>query len=206
MSNPFPFLPDWSKGISMKYGFDTVITTGEKSTEQRKSLRNIPYRKESFSLLESDNAPGVNQVLKVYKDSYLDLPIYSEQILVTDTGDLTGKTTLNVGDTSSMFNLWLEQQAEADIYYPQNISLMVWDLASGLFQSVFLLNRAFQFVSLVALSQFAITFTPALSTGSTINGATTVIFPTFKARYLEPAQADETDKLSEIQLDFEEYV
>jgi hypothetical protein len=199
--NPFPFLPNWDKGITMSYSYDTVISTSEKGTEQRSPMRNYPYRKESFSLLDNSIIPNVLIYLKTFKDSYLDLPIFTEQTLITDAGNLNGLSRLNTSDTSFMYNAYsVENIIDMVLVTTTFVApgpLFIIDLKTGLYQFI-----AAPYNNKHALKYFD--FYPALNTN--LMGETTVMFPTFKARFLEPSQSDETDKTSELVLNFEEFI
>lgn len=98
--------PNWLYPVSITQSFDTSIFISKLQKEQRRPLRNVPQRTTSFTIDRFTNRAELEIYLERYKNTRVVVPIYSEPILLIDTGNLSGHDTFtSQKDLSFLYNL-----------------------------------------------------------------------------------------------------
>jgi len=95
--------PDWSGGIQLRYSYLTTLTASQRYLEQRKAMRDIPLRSESFSIYLDLKAPEIFNYIIACLQKVMLVPIFSEVIKNFTTG--VDATTLLTNDISKYFNI-----------------------------------------------------------------------------------------------------
>jgi len=90
----FAWEPNWNTGVSMKYRYNTVISTTRLLQEQRKPLLAKPLRTETFSVLDDDPvfSSKLEGYFKKYHAKQILIPLYTEPVMIDTT---RSATTLN---------------------------------------------------------------------------------------------------------------
>ena len=101
----FDFEPNWNCEPKVTYSFLTVIAKAKLMTEQRKALLPAIKRSESFTVDIAVNAARVQNVLQAGNSVPFYLPIFTEALIPTATGNLNALTTITVQSFSSYYNL-----------------------------------------------------------------------------------------------------
>lgn len=103
----FSFPNNWIEDVKLSYNFSTAIYKNKRFVEQRRSLRNLVLRKQSFRVTkEAVEKDLLLNKLMYAKDKRIALPLYPE-ICKTTTTNLLGKTALTiVEDLSNYWNLY----------------------------------------------------------------------------------------------------
>ena len=86
----FPWLPDWQGGVTMKYKFDTVISSSETGNDiNRAPLYDKPKRTQTVRMFSPDYMTAIENFLRSMHADFFQVPIFSEPIMPVPGGGLT---------------------------------------------------------------------------------------------------------------------
>lgn len=86
-------IPNWAKGIDVKYSFKTTKFVADKLKEQRRPLSNSSWFSTNFGIESyADKARRVFNTISYGKDKVFSVPVFNEQIIPTSISQ--GSTTI----------------------------------------------------------------------------------------------------------------
>lgn len=179
----FYFLPNWKFPVKLSYSFETPISITRRKYEQRKPLRRIPLRKETFTFTGDIDYEDVWHYLIEHHAESMTIPIYTEPCIPIGTGSLAGVNSIIVNDISGYYNL-------------NNLTLyvIVIDRLDIVDAEILLLNN--------------IENGNTINLIDSITGAfpreRTVMFPIFEAYLESHRRKDNTDTMTTIEVIFKE--
>jgi|GEM_PF-5028204 len=101
----FYFMPDWNYPVKLSYSFETPISITRRKYEQRKPLRRIPLREETFTYTGNNNYEDVWNYLVEHHAEKMTIPIFTEPCLPVGTGSLAGLNSIEVNNIAGYYNL-----------------------------------------------------------------------------------------------------
>ena len=102
----FPFLPEWSSGIVLRYGFQTSIFESKAYVEQRSACARFALREMEVKFLnKTPEATKIINALIAKVGSIMLVPIYTECFKTTMTGSLLSLVSITGIDIEHLFNL-----------------------------------------------------------------------------------------------------
>ncbi len=172
--------PDWSAGIDLSYGFQTVVSTSPRFVEQRRPL--YPYVTRSLScsfVLEGEHGQSLINKLIYGKALLLCVPIYSEPIFTE---------AITAGASSIT--------ATEDLSYFWNIQNCNYAIAINF------VTGASQM--LLVASTSGTTINLSAEVGETFDATESIIYPAFPGIVKSFKKADITDLICSVECEFEE--
>ena len=188
----FAWEPNWVTGVSMRYRYNTIISTTRLLKEQRKPLLAKPLRTETFSVLDDDPvfSSKLEGYFKKYHAKQILIPLYTEPILIDttrSTDTLDGETALPVNDRiADCYNFlnWAKMAVIIDIKGTLTAELInISDISS-------------------AAGQWTVTASGAVVTAYPANRC--VMYPILEAVLDTKVITDHTDTVTEFECTFKE--
>lgn len=172
--------PDWSNGLELSYGFQTVVSTSPRFVEQRRPLFPYPIRSLSCSfVLEGEYGQELINKLTYGKALLLCVPIFTEPIFATAI--TAGLSSITV--TEDLSYCWNIQNCDYAV---------VINFVTG--------SR--QMLKVSSASGVTIPLSEAIET--TFDADESVIYPAFAGIIKSFKKTDITDLIASIDCEFEE--